>query len=123
MGAVAAVLDSPGRGRSFLEVIRELQARFANGPAECAAAHLSRDGESKVRATRAEFAGMKEIKKRRKEMLGGVLASERRKRCADLARGAVDSRNKNQEYDPLADRMESARPARSNQLQKDFVDR
>src|SRR6202041_702173 len=123
MGSIAALGDSLGRGRSCVRVIREVQSKLANRPAEGASAHLSRDGESKVRAAQAEFLRVQEIEKSREKMLGRVLAAEQGKHGADLSRGAVDGRNKNQEHDPLADRMESAVRARSNKVQKDFVDR
>ena len=56
-------------------------------------------------------------------MLGRVLARERGKSRADLAGGAVNGGNKNQEQNLLAHGVERSVPAGSYQLQKDFVGR
>jgi hypothetical protein len=96
MGIFAALWCFSG-GRRPVQVIREVQARFANGPAECTATHLSRDGERKMRPAQVEFLGMEEFQKSGKEVLSGVLAGKRRKCCADLGGGAVDGWNKNQQ--------------------------
>ena len=56
-------------------------------------------------------------------MLGRVLARERGKSRADLAGGAVNGGNKNQEQNLLAHGVERSFRAGSYQLQKDFVGR
>jgi hypothetical protein len=55
---------------------------------KCAAAHLSGDEGSKVRA---EFLAMKEFQKSREKVLCRVIAAEQEKYSPDLCRRAVES--------------------------------
>ena len=97
MGIVVACIRLNGFGRSGARFIEQRHARLANRPAECAAAHLSRDGKAKVRLAGTQFLGMKVFKKDRKEMLGGVVTSQLRKRARDLRSGAMNRRYEDQQ--------------------------
>jgi hypothetical protein len=61
MGRVAARFCLLRRGVRMIRLVRELDPRFADGPAERAAAHLSRNREGEMRSARAEFLGVEEF--------------------------------------------------------------
>jgi len=122
-GRVAAGCCLVGRGAGAIRLVRELDAGFADGPAERAAAHLSCNRESQMRPARAQFLGIEELQKHREKVLGRVLARQRRKCRADLAGGAVNGGNKNQEQNLLAHGIERSLPAGSYKLSQDFIGR
>ena len=66
---------------------------------------------------------MEEFEKSRKQVLGRVLAGDRRKYGANLTRGAMDGRNKDEQQERLRDRFEPPLRARSNQFHNHFIDR
>ena len=103
--------------------IPQRSVRFANRPSECAAADFSCNGEAKVRVAGAQFLGMKEFEKDGKEVLGGVIAGQRRKRGGNLARGAMNGRNEDQQQEPLPHRSERRVAAASQKIEKDFIGR
>lgn len=75
---------------------------FANGPAKRVAAEFAGDGKGNVGAARLQFRGIQEVEENRDHLLGDVVARERRERGCDLACGAVDGRNEDQEKKLLA---------------------
>ena len=62
------------------------------------------------------FAGIEEFNQGREKMLSRVFAAERGKRRSDLAGGAVQGGNENQQQERLRDRFERVPRARANQL-------
>ena len=122
-GRLAAGCCLVGQGAGEIRLVRELDPRFADGPAERAAAHLSCNRESQMGPARAQFLGIEKFQKYREKVLGRVLARERRKCRADLAGGAVNGGNKNQEQNSLAHGTERSIPAGSYKLRQDFIGR
>ena len=98
-------------------------ARFANGPAEGAAAYLSRDGEGKVGTTGLQFLRMKKFKKNGKKVLCRVIASERWKGASDLTRRAMNGRNEDQQEEPLPHRTEWNVRASRKEIEKHILRR
>ena len=61
LGRVATRFCLVRRGAGAIRLVRELNPRFADGPAERAAAHLSCNREGQMRSARAEFPGIEEF--------------------------------------------------------------
>jgi hypothetical protein len=118
--SVVHVVLNP-RGRSSILAIRHCSARLPNRPAEGVPTYLSCDGKGKVRLARAQLFGMKEFEKYGKEILGGIIASERRKVRGDLARGAMNGRNEDQKQEALPHRAEGCVATSLQKIEKDFI--
>lgn len=74
MDIVVTCVRLKHHGRGSVGFIPQRPVRLANRPTECAAAHFSRDGKSKVRVAGMQFPGMKKFEKNGKEMLGGIFS-------------------------------------------------
>ena len=111
------------RSRLSVRFIAQRSMRLTNRPPKCAAAYFSGDGKAKVRVAGTQILGVKEFEKSGKEALSGVIAGQRRKRRDDLARGAMNGRNEDQQQEPLPHRSEQRVAAASQKIEKDFIGR
>lgn len=123
MAIVVVCIRFENGGRVSVGFIPQRSVHLAIRPSECASAHLSCDGKAKVRAPGTQFVGMKEFEKDSKEVLGGVIAGQRRERADDLARGAMNGRNEDQQQEPLPHRLERRAAPASQKIEKDIIGR
>ena len=66
---------------------------------------------------------MKEVEKDGKQVLGRVIAGQRREGADDLARGAMNGRNEDQQQEPLPHRLEWRVTPASQKIEKDIIGR
>jgi hypothetical protein len=83
-------------------------AGFANAPAECLPAQCSGNREGEVSAADFKLGRVQELKKDEHDVLSGIVMPERRERGREMARRAMDGRNKDQQQKPLAQGPERA---------------